>query len=200
MCLTLTFLTNLLNFSTFNLKELFREDTSVIGFIFFVGLLLLMLFATFRNKSSPTHKVLALLLVSIITVLFWINETHFLFIYLVYILAFIGAVLMLFLSVVLMLPISTISSTSQHTNFFVGSLVVVQDRVVTLRPSTVDFSSLENIFSVTNFVSYFSHLEFYVYLLFCFYCGGKILRFIYLYKDARSFFQTYNVMRLEYAT
>jgi hypothetical protein len=39
-------------------------------------------------------------------------QTQFLFVYLVYILAFVGAVLMLFLSVVLMLPISTINQNS----------------------------------------------------------------------------------------
>jgi hypothetical protein len=57
--------------------------------------------------------------------------TQFLFIYLVYILAFIGAVLMLFLSVVLMLPISTLNPGS------VSVFLTIADQI-SLRPPTVN--------------------------------------------------------------
>jgi len=51
-------------------------------------------------------------------------ETHFLFVYLVYILAFVGAVLMLFLSVVLMLPISTLKAPTRFKSLAILSIML----------------------------------------------------------------------------
>jgi len=90
------------------LGESMVPNTSYYVFTVLAVLTLLSLWGTYYSYSNPIHKVLALLLVSILTVMLWMWETPFLFIYIVYILAFIGAVLMLFLSVVLMLPISSI--------------------------------------------------------------------------------------------
>jgi NADH:ubiquinone oxidoreductase subunit 6 (subunit J) len=59
--------------------------------------------------------------------------TQFLFVYLVYILAFVGAVLMLFLSVVLMLPISTLNYSSASV-----MTLLLQSVHTPLRPPGVD--------------------------------------------------------------
>jgi len=95
-------------------QSLIKADLPVNSFVFLLLslLLTLSLISQFYSKASPVHKVIALLLLSVLAVLLWVYETQFLFIYLVYILAFVGAVLMLFLSVVLMLPISTTSTVS----------------------------------------------------------------------------------------
>jgi NADH:ubiquinone oxidoreductase subunit 6 (subunit J) len=66
-----------------------------------------------------------------------------LFIYLVYILAFVGAVLMLFLSVVLMLPISTIHKSSFFSPvLMVASISNVPLTAVSLRPGGLESQSV----------------------------------------------------------
>ena len=110
------------------------EDFSTWSFFMFSFFIVFCLVGTFSIKATPVHRVVSLLFLSIITVLFWISATHFLFVYIVYIMAFIGAVLMLFLSVVLMLPISAISQINFCFIFFVAP---------TLRPGGVIFPELK---------------------------------------------------------
>jgi len=53
----------------------------------------------------------------------WTYFTDFTFLYIVYILAFVGAVIMLFLSVILMLPSSITSSNIRHISLPLGSVI-----------------------------------------------------------------------------
>jgi NADH:ubiquinone oxidoreductase subunit 6 (subunit J) len=77
-------------------------------FFFLYSFIVLSLLATFFRNSI--YKVLNLGVMSIFVAALWGYTTDLTFIYVVYILAFVGAVIMLFLSVILMLPSSVISS------------------------------------------------------------------------------------------
>jgi NADH:ubiquinone oxidoreductase subunit 6 (subunit J) len=57
-----------------------------------------------------------LAILSLLVIGTWLVLTEMLFIYIVYILAFIGAIIMLFLSVVLMLPASVTASPTQNNS------------------------------------------------------------------------------------
>jgi NADH:ubiquinone oxidoreductase subunit 6 (subunit J) len=65
-----------------------------------------------NQLKNLVYRIFNLINLSLLIIGLWSYSTDFIFIYIVYILAFIGAVLMLFLSVVLMLPSSVISNTN----------------------------------------------------------------------------------------
>jgi len=71
------------------------------------------------------YRVINLAFLSILVVSMWAYFTDFTFIYIVYILAFVGAVIMLFLSVILMLPSSVITDPQKQMNFNSAGLLIV---------------------------------------------------------------------------
>lgn len=77
-----------------------------LGFVFILSILASALLLSFIDYAASTTRVFGLLLLSAAVVVLWASQTYFMLIYLVYILAFISAVLMLFIGVVLMLPLS----------------------------------------------------------------------------------------------
>lgn len=77
-------------------------------------IVLCMLATTLRNLI---YKVLNLAVLSVFVVALWAYLTDVTFIYVVYILTFVSAVVMLFLSVVLMLPSSAIAVTKRNGTF-----------------------------------------------------------------------------------
>jgi len=83
-------------------------------FLLLYSFIVLSLLATFFRNSI--YKVLNLGVMSILVAGLWSYTTDLTFIYVVYILAFVGAVIMLFLSVILMLPSSAISSNRAAIN------------------------------------------------------------------------------------
>jgi len=83
-------------------------------FLLLYSFIVLSLLATFFHNSI--YKVLNLGVMSILVAGLWGYTTDLSFIYVVYILAFVGAVIMLFLSVILMLPSSAISSSRATIN------------------------------------------------------------------------------------
>lgn len=150
--------------------------------------LILCLIATFSVKTTPVHKVIALLFLSVVTVLFWVSSTHFLFVYIVYIMAFIGAVLMLFLSVVLMLPISTTSQFSWIILALSSESVKELLPPVTLRPEGVIFPEEK--------VSFF----YWVFLFYiCFVVITKLIRVRSVFPLSKSLLETYNEAIVDHA-
>lgn len=129
--------------TTSQLLSPFKADLQDNNFVFILlaFIISLSLISQFYSKASPVHKVIALLLLSVLVVFLWTYETQFLFIYLVYILAFVGAVLMLFLSVVLILPISTTNSVSSFTLLVGGIQPYNKCDLVSLRPASLSSSS-----------------------------------------------------------
>jgi len=129
--------------TTSQLLSPFKADLQDNNFVFIllVFIISLSLISQFYSKASPVHKVIALLLLSVLAVFLWTHETQFLFIYLVYILAFVGAVLILFLSVVLILPISTTSSVSSFMLLVSDIQPYNKYDLVSLRPASLSSSS-----------------------------------------------------------
>ena len=82
-------------------------------FLWLYILIVLTLLANFFRNLI--YKVLNLGLMSIFVAALWSLSTDLTFIYVVYVLAFVGAVVMLFLSVILMLPASAV--TTRHFGF-----------------------------------------------------------------------------------
>src|SRR4051812_29736089 len=82
-----------------------------VDFVIFSCLVGLSLIFALTNKNL-IYSVLNLGLLSLFLILMWMYYLEVNFILIVYILAFIGAIVMLFLSVVLMLPSSTFNSQS----------------------------------------------------------------------------------------
>jgi len=80
-------------------------------------MLLLTISLLLNQLSNLVYRVLNLVILSILTVATWAYFTDLTFLYIVYILAFTGAVVMLFLSVVLMLPTSVTTNLQPH-NFY----------------------------------------------------------------------------------
>ena len=164
------------------------EDFSKRIFLMFSLVLILCLIATFSVKTTPVHKVIALLFLSVVTVLFWVSSTHFLFVYIVYIMAFIGAVLMLFLSVVLMLPISTTSQFSWIILALSSESVKELLPPVTLRPEGVIFPEEK--------VSFF----YWVFLFYiCFVVITKLIRVRSVFPLSKSLLETYNEAIVDHA-
>jgi len=129
--------------TTSQLLSPFKADLQDNNFVFIllVFIISLSLISQFYSKASPVHKVIALLLLSVLAVFLWTHETQFLFIYLVYILAFVGAVLILFLSVVLILPISTTNSVSSFMLLVSGVQPYNKCDLVSLRPASLSSPS-----------------------------------------------------------
>lgn len=128
------------------LEESMDLNTSYYMFLVLTMLILLSLIGTYYFYSNPIHKVLALLFMSVQTVMLWMWETPFLFVYIVYILAFIGAVLMLFLSVVLMLPISSIHY--KGSPFLMLAVMNIDFRSPSLRPPHFESSHFSSSFEI----------------------------------------------------
>lgn len=98
------------------------------------------------------YKVLNLAVLSVFVVALWAYLTDVTFIYVVYILTFVSAVVMLFLSVVLMLPSSAISiSSTKQSNLLLAAVA--------------GYSQLESILSISLFMSFpvFAYLAFALY-------------------------------------
>lgn len=93
-----------------------------IDILFITIWLLIVISLIFNSIRIDIYRVLNLIFLSIVVVLMWLYKTDFIFIYVSFILAFIGAVLMLFLSVVIMLPsnirIMNIKKQTIATNLF----------------------------------------------------------------------------------
>lgn len=81
----------------------------------FFTLYVFIVLSLFANSAlrNLIYKVLNLGVMSILIAALWAYNTDLTFIYIVYILAFVGAVVMLFLSVILMLPSSVVASTAR---------------------------------------------------------------------------------------
>jgi len=140
--------------TTSQLLSPFKADLQDNNFVFILlaFIISLSLISQFYSKASPVHKVIALLLLSVLAVFLWTHETQFLFIYLVYILAFVGAVLILFLSVVLILPISATNSVSSFILLVSGIQPYNKCDFVSLRPTSLSSSS--NYFIVDSILSH----------------------------------------------
>lgn len=93
-------------------------NNSVFEFFILYAFIILSLFANSALRNL-IYKVLNLGVMSILIAALWAYTTDLTFIYIVYILAFVGAVVMLFLSVILMLPSSVVTSTARLSLFLV---------------------------------------------------------------------------------
>jgi hypothetical protein len=90
-------------------------SSNVDGFFFLIWFFLLS--SMFLNwASNPIYRIINLAVISLLMVFMWGYSLDFTFILLCYVIAFTSAVVMLFLSVVLMLPASTVSSTFQNNS------------------------------------------------------------------------------------
>ena len=76
---------------------------------FFIGCVFTVISLLLNQLQSLVYRVINLAFLSLVIVLEWAHNTFLSYIVLVYIIAFIGAIVMLFLSVVLMLPTSLIN-------------------------------------------------------------------------------------------
>lgn len=94
-------------FTILNLDGLF--------FLLWFGLIISMLV---NWVSSPIYRIINLAIISLLMVFLWGYSLDFTFILLCYIIAFTSAVVMLFLSVVLMLPASTVVDYKLVQNYF----------------------------------------------------------------------------------
>lgn len=95
-----------------------ESNKVMLVFILFITVSLLL-----NQLNNLVYRVLNLVILSILTVATWAYFTDLTFLYIVYILAFTGAVIMLFLSVVLMLPTS-VTTNLQLYNF---SLIIITE-------------------------------------------------------------------------
>jgi hypothetical protein len=93
-------------------------NSSVFEFFILYAFIILSLFANSALRNL-IYKVLNLGVMSILIAALWAYTTDLTFIYIVYILAFVGAVVMLFLSVILMLPSSVVASATRLSIFLV---------------------------------------------------------------------------------
>lgn len=125
----ITQLTYAFNFSLFDISiKLERLSWYLIIYkeaihpVFFVCLLAIVISLFINEIINIIYKIFNLIILSILAVLLWLIFSEVLFIFIVYILAFIGAIIMLFLSVILMLPTSTIH---RYTfNFSLATLII----------------------------------------------------------------------------
>jgi NADH:ubiquinone oxidoreductase subunit 6 (subunit J) len=98
---------------------IYRSISPLFGYLVFTILLTLLI----NETKNIIYKVLNLILLSILVVALWMIYAEMLFLFIVYIIAFIGAIIMLFLSVVLMLPASiTVYHKQNSDGFFVTLL------------------------------------------------------------------------------
>lgn len=168
--MTLSWLTLSIVFSTERKHEDSLDPKGSLIFTILVILILVSLWGISYSRATSVHKVIALLSLSILTVFLWMWETQFLFIYLVYILAFVGAVLMLFLSVVLMLPISTLQSAR---NF---SFLMMVQPWPNFHISAVKASSLDITGWIHNYwESVYELVIIYFFILIASFFGGTIV-------------------------
>jgi len=77
-----------------------------VDYVFLMLSLFITLSLFLTQLTSLIYRVINLAIISLLVVGTWAYFTDITFLYIVYILAFVGAVIMLFLSVILMLPAS----------------------------------------------------------------------------------------------
>jgi NADH-quinone oxidoreductase subunit A len=120
-------------FNFFSNNSFFFVNLELINYIdiAFLILLLLILFSLFFNQlSNLIYRVINLAFLSILIIAMWSFFTDIIFIYIVYILAFVGAVVMFFLSVILMLPSSvTFTNSLKNYNIIILSIVLKFENV-----------------------------------------------------------------------
>jgi NADH:ubiquinone oxidoreductase subunit 6 (subunit J) len=93
---------------------LFNEQLKMlilnVDFVFFLLWLFIVMSLLANQLINLIYRLINLAILSLSIIALWSYYTDLTFIYIVYILAFVGAVVMLFLSVILMLPSSITSS------------------------------------------------------------------------------------------
>jgi NADH:ubiquinone oxidoreductase subunit 6 (subunit J) len=81
--------------------------------------------------SNLIQRVLNLAVLSLIVVATWLYATELMYPLIAYIIAFLGAIVMLFLSVVLMLPSSVISKQDLPSPVLCSTIVVMEEASLT---------------------------------------------------------------------
>jgi len=102
------------------LTQTFLEVISEITIINICKLILLLtffsIFILVDTIGNYLQRTVNLICISLVLITVWILEFGLIFIFIAYIMAFIGAVMMLFLSIVLMLPVNNIKFTHVVNN------------------------------------------------------------------------------------
>ena len=107
--------------------DLYYLLISEVSAVFLLMWLLILLSLVLNLLNSLIYRVINLAALSVLVVGCWACVTDFTVLYIVYILAFVGAVIMLFLSIVLMLPASAIASESyQVKEGFIAIFLVTE--------------------------------------------------------------------------
>lgn len=94
-----------------------------IDYIFYTLVILIIISLLLTQLTNLIYRVINLASLSLLVVGTWVYFTDMTFIYIVYILAFIGAVIMLFLSVILMLPASAITQNKVEFKLIIFSIL-----------------------------------------------------------------------------
>lgn len=96
---------------------------------FLIAVFLITISLFLNQLNNLIYRVINLASLSLITVGVWAYFTDLTFLYIVYILAFTGAVVMLFLSVILMLPASVTSKNSLTNGLIVTELTFIDNNL-----------------------------------------------------------------------
>ena len=97
---------------------------------FLIFCLFITIFLLLNQIDNLIYRVINLASLSLAVISTWIYFTDLIFLYIVYILAFIGAVIMLFLSIVLMLPSSTININNKINSLFLVIIIEMSDTFI----------------------------------------------------------------------